>query len=419
MVKFSNFFNRIHQVKVLVIGDLILDQYTYGQTSRISPEAPVPVMQVMKEENLPGGAGNVALNLQALGAQVILLSRIGNDRAGIQLKDSLTSMKVTTDYVFCQRNWQTSHKTRVIAANQQLLRIDYEEIKAIDEHLEDTIITHLPTLLHNIDIIAISDYGKGFLTDTLLSSIIQLGKQKNIPIIVDPKGADFSKYYGATIIKPNRLEAYKAANCSMHIPLETVAKKLLTQSNAEHIVITLSEEGISYFSQSGVSGNTSAKVREVKDVTGAGDTVLAALTFALANKLNLEDSLRFANLCAGVAVEHIGCVNVNLAQVVIHMLKENIISKVFNNEHNYLLKAIVRSVEYQVIILEEEKLSIDLAEKIENINQTSIFPFFYVKDGKEKKEFVYLLSFLIKEGIILTSEEAFSMVNKTYDQLKT
>ncbi len=301
--------------KVLVAGDLMLDRYTIGQAKRISPEAPVPVLSVKEERTLPGGAGNVALSLKAAGADVTLLGQVGSDHAGEELLALLKEEGVETHAVMVNQKGVTSHKQRLIADFQQLLRVDREEVRALPEPAENLLIERLPTLVEHVDVVAISDYAKGFLSRRLLSALIQAGRAAGKPVIIDPKGVDYTKYRGATLVKPNLKEALEASGSDESVAIEEVAKRLFKRSGTDHLLITRSEDGISIFEQNGEHKNFPVRIREVNDVTGAGDTVLAMLTMAFANQWSMDDAAELANIGAGIAIEHLGCHRVTCEQL--------------------------------------------------------------------------------------------------------
>jgi D-beta-D-heptose 7-phosphate kinase/D-beta-D-heptose 1-phosphate adenosyltransferase len=270
------------------------DTYTTGKVRRISPEAPVSVLHVLREESLPGGAGNVVLNLISLGANVVAVGRVGHDAAGKNIVQALAKEGVNTDGIIFQNQFQTPVKNRLIADAQQVLRVDFENITPIPEPIEQEVIERFPALLQDVDIIAISDYGKGFLSRSLLMGVIEMAKAKNIPIIVDPKGDDFTKYHGATILKPNLQEAYDAAKLTREASLEQVAEIIFKKVSIDMLMITRSEAGISLFKRDGGRLDFPVRSKEVKDVTGAGDTVLAMISVALAisSISNMEFSWR-------------------------------------------------------------------------------------------------------------------------------
>ncbi|MCP5469320.1 MAG: bifunctional hydroxymethylpyrimidine kinase/phosphomethylpyrimidine kinase [Chlamydiales bacterium] len=299
--------------KILVAGDFMLDIYTQGEVRRISPEAPVPVLCVKDERRIPGGAGNTILNLISLGMDVVALGRVGNDQAGRDFLQSIADENVDTKGIFVDQHFCTPEKNRMMAGGQQIVRIDYEEVSSLPEYLYQKVIEQLPQLMKGIDVVAISDYAKGFLTPALLQEIISY----DIPVIVDPKGLDFTRYWGAMVLKPNLGEAIAAAGLGHEATLDDVAAVLL--KGAENLMITRSSEGISLFGAEG-RRDFPAQVHEVRDVTGAGDTVLAVLTAALANGYSLDEAAQLGNLAAAVAIECLGCARVSVDQIRAKML---------------------------------------------------------------------------------------------------
>lgn len=293
-------------VRVLVVGDLGLDCYVTGTAGRISPEAPVPVLCPSAREERPGMVGNVALNLRSLGVEVTLLSRIGPDQ--MALKQLLTNEGINTDHLVIEEGYRAPVKTRMIAAGHQLLRID-EEITAPTK-------AHIDLPLDGIDLIAVSDYKKGFVTDELLQRLIATG----LPVIVDPKGKNYSRYRGATLIKPNLKEAKEAAHHEG--PLEEIANTLLQTTEAKALLITRSEHGISLFTPSSRE-DFPVDVHEVRDVTGAGDTVLAVLSAAIANGSSFHEAAKLANYAASLAVQHFGCARITLDELGISAFQMN------------------------------------------------------------------------------------------------
>lgn len=338
MVKLISSLSELKSEKILVVGDLILDKYTFGKVNRISPEAPVAIVQNVKEESRPGGAGNVILNLISLGAQVVPLGRVGNDHAGEILKKFLVNEQICITGIFLDETFQTPLKNRIIAENQQMLRIDYETITPIPQILENQIIAYLPKLLKDVKAIAISDYGKGFLSSSLIKAIIAEAKKNSILVIADPKGTDFNKYKGVNLIKPNLKEAYAASGLQPTEPLEKVAEKILSLAEADNLMITKGESGISIFSKHGERKDFATIVHEVKDVTGAGDTVLAMLTLALASGLDLAQASELCNAVAGIAIEHLGCARVTLSELSLRLLQKYRANKIFDEQHLFALK---------------------------------------------------------------------------------
>jgi D-glycero-beta-D-manno-heptose-7-phosphate kinase len=382
----------------------MLDTYTIGKARRISPEAPVAVIHVQREDHRPGGAGNVILNLISLGAQVTAIGRIGQDRQGQILRDGLAQEKVDTRGLITQSDYFTPVKNRVIAENQQIVRVDHEQVMPLQEALEQQIIDQLPELLMDVDIVALSDYGKGFLTKTLLSALIDYAKRKKIPIITDPKGSNFIKYAGSTIIKPNLGEAYTAANLPGDAPLEKVAQRIFDQVEADILLITRSESGISIFSRTGEREDFPVRVQhEVKDVTGAGDTVLATLAFALGNKLSLAEAAQLSNVTAGIAIEHLGCARVTLTELARRLLQEDVVNKVFDEEHIYALQQALKGQRIHLLdVSGSEGLTPAIYHSIRRITQDpQARLLIYINDAEPSEDFINILSSLREVEFII------------------
>ncbi len=338
MVTLSSAFAKLGPIRVLVIGDLMLDRYTKGKVTRTSPEAPVMILNVVSETTDPGGAGNVAMNLAALGGVVTIVGRVGDDYAGRELRAELLSAGVRVEEIVSESGYGTPVKNRFIASGQQLLRVDHEEVRPLDEVLERELIARMPELIADAEIVAISDYAKGLLTDSLLKSIIACAQAQNTPVVVDPKGKNFSKYSGVTVLKPNLKEAQIAAGLSEKAPLTQVAKEILRLTHAKHLLITLSEGGIAVFDEELQRREFPARVREVVDVTGAGDTVTAIITFALGNGLSIAEAAQLANVAAGIAIEHVGCARVTIPELADRLLHYDVEHKVFHEDHLHALQ---------------------------------------------------------------------------------
>ena len=300
---------------ILVIGDLMIDHYLWGSCDRISPEAPVQVVNVKKESSVLGGAGNVINNLVTLGSVVDVISVIGNDSVANELKSLLEKIDVPTSNLVVENNRKTSKKSRLIASQQQVLRYDMESIDDINENSHKQIIQTLEKNINKYSSIILSDYGKGVLTTNLTKEIIKIANKNNIKVLVDPKGKDYSKYKGSYTLTPNKKEAMEATNIDIkdESSLIEALKSLKTQCELEVSLITLSEQGIAIFDDELTIKPTVA--REVYDVTGAGDTVIASIAFALGNNLDIKDSIYFANLAAGVVVGKIGSATTTLDEI--------------------------------------------------------------------------------------------------------
>ncbi len=300
---------------ILVIGDLMIDHYLWGSCERISPEAPVQVVDIAKETTVLGGAGNVINNLVALGAKVSVSSVIGDDDNGHELTNMLKFIGVDTKNLITQKGRNTSKKSRIIAVSQQILRYDKE---SKDDILPSSVSEILETLHSNIrefDIVILSDYGKGVLTDALCQGIIELCKKNSVKVLVDPKGSDYSKYKGAYLLTPNKKEAMLATKINI-VDEQTLTEALLKLKKECDLgisLITLSEDGIATYDEKLKKFPTVAK--EVFDVTGAGDTVIASIAFALCANKSIEETAKFANLAAGVVVGKIGSATVTLAEI--------------------------------------------------------------------------------------------------------
>ncbi len=292
--------------KVLVVGDVILDHYLWGDCERISPEAPVQVVASQKEDFILGGAGNVLNNLLALGAEANLCSVCGDDTAGRIINELLRDKEISTEGVLIQKGRISTKKSRIMAQGQQLVRVDKETTEAISPQIERQLSTHIQAILPKYDILLLSDYAKGVLTPNLTQKLIHEAKQANIPVLVDPKGEDFTKYKGATLITPNKKETIAATGISLdtdtHIYKAGIQlKKML---DLQYVLITLSEAGMAVFAES--MEHIKTKAYEVYDVTGAGDTVIAALAFALAAGNDIFSAAHFANSAAAVVVSKVG-----------------------------------------------------------------------------------------------------------------
>ncbi|MCT7514998.1 D-glycero-beta-D-manno-heptose-7-phosphate kinase [Aliarcobacter cryaerophilus] len=300
---------------ILVIGDLMIDHYLWGSCDRISPEAPVQVVNVKKESSVLGGAGNVINNLVTLGSVVDVISVIGNDSVANELKSLLEKIDVPTSNLVVENNRKTSKKSRLIASQQQVLRYDMESIDDINENSHKQIIQTLDKNIDKYSSIILSDYGKGVLTTNLTKEIIKIANKNSIKVLVDPKGKDYSKYKGSYTLTPNKKEAMEATNIDIkdESSLIEALKSLKTQCELEVSLITLSEQGIAIFDDELTIKPTVA--REVYDVTGAGDTVIASIAFALGNNLDIKDAIYFANLAAGVVVGKIGSATTTLDEI--------------------------------------------------------------------------------------------------------
>ena len=300
---------------ILVVGDLMIDHYLWGSCERISPEAPVQVVDIQKETTVLGGAGNVINNLKALGAHVSVSSVIGDDDIGKELTQMLHDINVDTQNLIIESKRKTSKKSRVIAVSQQILRYDKESKEDIPKESAQRILDALATSIANYDIVILSDYGKGVLTQELSQGIIELANKNNVKVLVDPKGKDFTKYKGAYLLTPNKKEAVLATGIEItdEVSLKKALLQLKNDCDLDVSLITLSEDGIATYEKEVKVFPTVAK--EVFDVTGAGDTVIASIAFALSIGKSLDETAAFANLAAGVVVGKIGSATVTIDEI--------------------------------------------------------------------------------------------------------
>ncbi len=300
---------------ILVIGDLMIDHYLWGDCERISPEAPVQVVNVSKETAVLGGAGNVINNLHALGASVSVASVIGKDDIGKELLLMLKSLGAKTEGLISQEGRKTSKKSRVIASHQQILRYDKESKEAIEEASVDQIISAVKKDMFLYDMIILSDYGKGVLTPRLCQTIISMASEHKKKVLVDPKGTDYSKYKGAHFLTPNKKEACEATGIDIvdDESLLRAGEWLRKECELELSMITLSEDGIAVFDKQMHKVPTVAK--EVFDVTGAGDTVIASLAYAISSGKDIISAAQFANAAAAVVVGKIGSATASMDEI--------------------------------------------------------------------------------------------------------
>ena len=316
--------------KILVVGDLMIDHYLWGSSERISPEAPVPVVNVDSESTVLGGAGNVINNLNALGAVVDVISVIGECETSKELKDLLCDIKIETQYLITQKNRVTSKKSRIIAAQQQVVRYDRESTSEINNKSQVAILKVFKKIVNNYDVILLSDYGKGVLTFELTQSLISIANENKKKLLVDPKGLDYSKYKGAYLLTPNKKEASEATNIIIkdNESLTQSIRILKDQIDLTVSLITLSEKGVAIFDNELRIHPTVA--REVFDVTGAGDTILASLGFALSCNKDIDEAIKFANLASGIVVGKIGSATATLNEIIEY---ESSLNKSTSDEH--------------------------------------------------------------------------------------
>jgi len=294
--------------RVLVIGDVMLDRYWWGNVDRISPEAPVPVVKLIDKSLAAGGAANVAVNVAGLGAVPVLCGIVGDDDESKMLAEILRSSRVSVDHLFAIEGRSTTVKTRVIAHSQQVARIDQETEALLEKATESMLIEKVVTLVGSVNAVVMSDYAKGFLTDNIISAVIRKCKDAQIPVFVDPKGKSYDKYRGASMITPNRREAAEACNLADGSGrlIEQAGNRLINELGVDSVLITQGEEGMTLFRHQVPPKHFHASARKVFDVTGAGDTVIATIAAAAGSGADLESSIFMANVAAGLVVEQVG-----------------------------------------------------------------------------------------------------------------
>lgn len=314
--------------QVLCVGDIMLDRFVYGAVDRISPEAPIPVVRVVRETAMLGGSGNVVRNLVGLGAKVQFLSLVGDDQTGSEVASMLGALPNVVPMLEVEKDRQTSIKTRYIAGLQQLLRADQETICPLSPQHEAALISNAEAILNGstgaaCTVVILSDYGKGVLTPTVLRRLIELAEQAHVPVIVDPKGRDYSLYRGATLITPNRKELTEASDMPTGSDAEVIAaaQAVMARCGVGGILATRSQDGMSLITSAcldagGAVHHLPAEAREVFDVSGAGDTVIATMGAAMAAGLPLLDAAYLSNVAAGIVVGKVGTAAVLASELV-------------------------------------------------------------------------------------------------------
>lgn len=303
---------------ILVIGDLMIDHYIIGGATRLSPEAPVPIVNVKKETYTLGGAGNVVQNLVSLGAKVTVAGVIGDDASALQVIDILTEEGVETHTIIKDSSRPTTVKTRVLAGSHQLVRVDREVTDPVSLAIEDELIDKLAAYIAQADMVVLSDYNKGLFSPSLTQKVIIEANKHGKKVVIDPKGLNYEKYKGAFIIKPNRKELAEAAKTEKINSLESLqqaAKVIFEQTGTEYIVVTLSEEGMVILSEL-THKLLPVKATEVFDVTGAGDTVLATMAYFIACGLSIEEACDLANHAAAIVIRQVGSATTTVDEII-------------------------------------------------------------------------------------------------------
>jgi len=309
----KRYLSRFRRVRLLVVGDLMLDHYIWGKVNRISPEAPVPVVNVTSESLLLGGAANVANNVLSLGGRVELCGVIGPDDAGRKFLHALSQAGLGTDGIVVEKERQTTKKTRIIAHSQQVVRFDREQREKISKESQQRLSDFIQDQIKSVDGIIVSDYAKGVIAPNLMQGLMTLSRRNGISVIVDPKVSHFDLYQGSTVVTPNHLEAEQASGIETDAgdDLITVGKMLLKQLGSEAVLITRGEHGMSLFERRGTVTHIPTMAKAVFDVTGAGDTVISTLGLALAAGAQMREAAVLSNLAAGIVVGIVGTATVS------------------------------------------------------------------------------------------------------------
>lgn len=316
--KLKRLFDRFDRLNVLVVGDLMLDRFIWGSVSRISPEAPVPIVEVTSESDMPGGSANVVSNLSALGARTHVCGMVGDDRIGQILRNKLANTMTDLGGIMVNPHRTTTLKTRIIAHSQQVVRVDKENSGEVDSRETSRLIAYVNSIVRTIDAIIIEDYGKGLVTQPLVSELIRLGKKHGTIISVDPKRGHRLDYKGITAMTPNRAEALWLAGVEPgeRVVLDRVGKSLLARLACTGVLITLGEQGMCLFQKGRGPAAIPTTARQVYDVSGAGDTVISTFTAALAAGAPMEEAAIVANYAAGVVVGKVGTATASRSEII-------------------------------------------------------------------------------------------------------
>jgi len=306
------------QARVLCVGDVMLDRFVHGEVERISPEAPIPILRVRREAIMLGGGGNVASNLDALGAGCVFISAVGNDDAGRELTGLFGELKNTHADLIADAARQTTIKTRFLTGNQQMLRADKESTDTLSADIALKIVALIRAALADCAVVVVSDYGKGVLGGSVLATVIEAARNAGKPVIVDPKGSDYSRYKGATLITPNRAELAEASSMPTgdDAAVAAAAQHLIETCGVSAVLATRSRQGMTLITADGAITHLPTKAREVFDVSGAGDTVIATLAAAIATGARLEQAAALANVAAGIVVGKAGTATAHAEEII-------------------------------------------------------------------------------------------------------
>ena len=311
---FNQIFDQFNQLRVLIIGDVMLDAYIWGTVDRISPEAPVPVMRTTRRDYRLGGAANVALNVQALGATPVLCAVIGNDDGGSKVKERLEVNGMTDEGIVISGDRPTTVKTRVMSGHQHIVRVDEETDKLLNEAEESSLLDTVRLLMEGCDVVIFEDYDKGVITTSIIEATVALAKASGVPVVVDPKKRNFLNYHGVTLFKPNLKELREGLKIDIDknnkAEIEAAVAELNKELGSKGSLITLSEKGV-FIDFSDEKWHIPAHLREISDVSGAGDTVISIAALCVALKLPPKTVAALSNLGGGLVCEHVGVVPID------------------------------------------------------------------------------------------------------------
>ncbi len=314
----SGILDKIPQTRILVVGDIMLDRFVYGQVERISPESPVPILSIRREERMLGGAGNALANLSGLTVASHILALIGKDEEGRQVRDLATAMNADVDGLITDPARPTIVKTRFLAGHQQLLRTDFETRQPLSDSLAQQILSYVNKVVADVQSIILSDYGKGLLRPDVIAEIIKSANKQGVPVVVDPKGQDFSIYRGAFAVSPNKKElseATRGRNVESDEEIEAAARQIIQECGIEVVVATRSKDGMSVVRADQAVHIKNTMQVEVYDVSGAGDTVISTIASGLAAGASIEDSSRLANLAGSHVVTKVGTAPIRIKEL--------------------------------------------------------------------------------------------------------
>lgn len=324
----EQFFDTSADIRVLIVGDLILDRYIHGKVSRISPEAPVPVVLRSHEKKVLGGAGNVAANISTLGGTPVLCGLVGDDVGRQEFVDLCAETGIDTSGVVTSKRVCTIAKTRFVSGGSQIIRFDEETVEPLCDDDRAALLSVVEQQLESVEIVVLSDYNKGVFVNGLAQAIIAMAKRKNVPVIADPKGTDYSRYHGATTLTPNLKELSEAVGRAVYDDEDVLqaGRELIRSFDLDFLVATRSERGMSIIQRDKVA-HLPTRAREVFDVSGAGDTVVASISLALATGLTPEEAAQVANAAAAIAVSKRGTAQVQRAEVRAEMMRQGSVSR--------------------------------------------------------------------------------------------